>query len=50
MRIFFVILRGVFEGQITKYCKLQAKMMDGSFNGASLLPRPLYQDRENPYR
>ena len=45
-----LILHNVFEGQITKYCKLHAKMMDGKFGGARLLPRPLYQDRENPYR
>ena len=45
--MYLLILRIVFEGQLTKSCKLQAQMMDDKFNGAGLLPRPPYQDREN---
>ena len=44
------ILRCVFEGKITKYCKLQAKMLPGSGDGAKYQPRPLIQHHENPYR
>ena len=44
------ILRGVFGGQITKHCKLQAKMLRGIVNGAGQKARPLIRHRENPYR
>ena len=33
---------------VTKYCKLQGKMLTGSATGSSYLSRALYQHRENP--
>ena len=34
---------------VTKYCKLQYKMLPGSADGLANLARALYQHRENPY-
>jgi hypothetical protein len=45
-----LILHKVFQGQVTKYCKLQSKMIDGSRGPSGTDPRPFTQDRQNPYR
>ncbi len=34
---------------VTKYCKLQYKMLPGSADGLANLARALYQHRKNPY-
>ena len=40
-----LIWHSIFEDQITKYCKLQTKMLSGSINGAPHISRPLIQHR-----
>jgi hypothetical protein len=37
-----------FEGQVTKYCKCQSKMLHGSAVGAAQRARSLIQDHYNP--
>ena len=47
-----LILHTVFEGQITKYCKLQAKMFAGSLAGSVDCPQctqgPVYNTVRTP--
>ncbi len=41
-------LRCLFEGQITKCCKLQGNLLPGSVDGAPHQPRPLIKTVRTP--